>query len=177
MESRVVIPKDADWNQFPYHENFWTSLVAAGILKARNCPHTFGDVKVWWKEEREPGGSLAELIAGAFKMSVLNWWDASHSAPDIRLEAEQWVVVVETKRAAKIEDSQFEAFDRLRNPSVASRVTYLLMAPGSYNTGQLSRFYAKGRQTGIKAGFLDLALTVNWAWNLLGLGAPAWGES
>jgi hypothetical protein len=176
VESRVVISLDADWNQIPYPENFWTSLVAAGILKARSCPDTFKDVKLWWKEEREPDGNLGELIAGEFKMSVLKSWDVTASAPDIRLEAEKWVVVVETKLAARIKNNQFEAFERFRNSSIEGRVPYILMAPGSYRTGQVSRFYAEGRRRGVKAGFLDLALTANWAWDLLSLGAPAWGE-
>ena len=175
MEYRVVFREDADWNHFPYPENFWTSLVAAALLKARNCPGSFGHVPMWWKEEREPDGNLAELIAGPFDMEIFKPWALCRSAPDIRLESRDWIVIVETKRGAPIEPKQFDVFDCLGKAG-SRNATYLLMAPGSFRPGQLGKFYENGKRTRIKAGFLDLALTVNWGWNLLDLGAPCWEQ-
>jgi hypothetical protein len=53
---------------------------------------------------------------------------------------------------------------------------YLLLAPDGWGEGtmypdRLHQFYQHGRDTGVRPGFLSLAKTASWAWNLLQLGS------
>ncbi len=173
MPQADVIQADADWNHFPYPENFWTSLVALGFWEARNSRDILRNVPIWWEAKARADGTMADMIKGEFHLEVLNASVQTDSSPDIQLVSRNSLIVVETKLGTGISGREYNVFDHLAGKNAA----YLLMAPGSFNPGQLGKFYARGRRTGVRAGFLDLAKTVNWAWSLLELGPACWPQT
>jgi len=177
MGFKLRMSAGTDPEGFPHHENFYTSLVACGILRARVQMNAFADLRIWWTEETEkdePDGDWSELVTLDFRLQVLQKWPISGLFHDIRLESDTALVVVETKVDAELDEEQVGPVFRCLSDLKDTRTrAYLLMAPGGYggrkfHPGTLSKFY-KAAEDGVRAGFVNLALATNWAGELLGL--------
>jgi len=177
MGNNELIPSGAAPEVFTrYPENFWTALFAAGLLRARSAPQGLAEVPVWWKEQQQHDGNLAEVIGPTFEVHVCEAWRECGSSPDLRIESPHATLVVETKVLDNLSSRQMELFDRMAGLANSKAKVYLLLAPdgwgeGTMYPGRLHQFYQRGSNTKVRAGFLSLAKTASWAWSLLQLGS------
>jgi hypothetical protein len=171
-EGLLPLNEDADPDEFTQHEDFYTALVACGMLKARGSRESLTKLPIWWTERTE-NGSVGELFSDNFRLYVQQKWAAPETIPDLRLESTDSLVLVETKVDAKFDEDSFKsAFAHLLGDSHRTKV-YLLMAPAGYGTpplqpGTVERFF-RAAPDGVRAGFVNLAKATNWAAELLGL--------
>jgi hypothetical protein len=174
----MIIRADADRLHFPPHgENFFSSLVAVGLLKAKQCPERLHDLRIWWREQEEPDGHFGEVIGIPFTLQVFAGLKNCPSCPDLRLESDKALILIEAKLQGPIEETQWKVFEYLAQHPTEKPKIYLLMAIPSFgqtrvNPGQLPEFYRCGLQLsarGVKSGFVELPHAVNWACDLLQL--------
>jgi hypothetical protein len=158
-------------------EDFFTSLFAIGLLWARQeARERFKDVPVWWKlEEDAEGHHLGELLTEAFQIRLPKHFSDCPSIPDLALSDSGTLILVETKIEAPLQENQFKVICWLSKMPEETKA-FLIMAPGGfgeshYHKGQLKKAHELGIEAGVKVGFLNLACTVNWACNILGLTA------
>lgn len=174
MECQLPMPEGTDPEGFPHHEDFYTSLIACAILKARAQIGVFNKLPIWWTENEKSHVDWSELVAPDFRLHVLQNWQGAGVAPDIRIESSKALVLVETKVDAEFEERQMgPVFRYLSRLGDKRNRAYLLMAPGAYggpkfHPGTLAKFY-KAAEGGVRAGFVNLALATNCACELLGL--------
>ena len=174
MECQLPMPEGTDPEGFPQHEDFYTSLVACAILKARTQIGIFNKLPIWWTENEKSHVYWSELVASDFSLHVLQKWQSAVVTPDIRIESSKALVLVETKVDAEFEERQMAPVFRYSSGLGDKRKrAYLLMAPGAYggpnfHPGTLTRFF-KAAEGGVRVGFVNLALATNLAFELLGL--------
>ncbi len=173
--SHPLLQRDDDPKAFrPHHENFWTSMVALGIQKARQRPQKLKDLRIWWQEQTEPDGDFDEVVGIPFKLSVMAAFQGCPAVLDLRVDSNKALLLIETKVDAPLEQKQLEVFDYLSQLDDHRPKVYLLMAPPAFGgprfyPGTLPDFYERGRRAGVKPGFVELPWAVNWASELLGL--------
>ncbi len=174
----LKIPEDADPGDFVHHhENFYTGLIALGLLKAKGTTaekRKFEDLRIWWKpEEDSEGHHSGDLLSKSSSVGVLQSYSDCPGVPNLRLYNSDTLVLVETKLQNPLEDSQIEAINWLAGRCERVRAC-LVLAPGGFGTapfqtGELDRAYNQGKQVGTRVGFINLALTVTWACDQLEL--------
>ena len=138
MPLKIPLPQDADHIDFVHHhENFYTSLVALALLKARETTlEKINGLPVWWKpQEDSEGQHLGELLSKSFSISVLQSFADCPGVPDLRLSNSDTLVLAETKLSNPLEESQMKAIDWLAGRREKARA-YLVFT-GS--TGQCPR--------------------------------------
>ncbi len=125
--------RDDDPKAFrPHHESFWTSLIALGLLKARQTPEKLKELPIWWREQLEPDGHFGEVVATPFKVYVMARFEGCPAIPDLRVNSNQALLLIETKVDAPMEQKQLEVFDFLSHLGGDRPKVYLLMAPPAW---------------------------------------------
>lgn len=174
----MVIRNDADREHFPHHdENFFSSLVGVGLLKAKQNPGKLRNLGIWWCEQPEPDGNFGEVIGIPFTLHTFEDFQNCPSCPDLRVESDTAIVLIEAKLEGPINKAQWEVFNFLAQfPSDKPKIYLLMAIPGfgqtRVNARQLPRFYQRGLEFGaqnVKSGFVELPHAVNWACELLGV--------